>query len=143
MFVTKMKVNIVRRKGVQWRPSGPIVWRMIPSWTKSTVASATFWTPWGTSSCLRLAMYMNANTMITDRNINRTTLLMPPGKISGHSMTWLIGGNSMPRTFTVSGPPCLLVRYGPRRPFAHCLLRPGGRDGDLAAGLRPQLQRVA
>ena len=51
MLQTKMNVNSVSRNGVQPRPSGPIVCRMISSSTKSTVDSATFCTPVGTSAC--------------------------------------------------------------------------------------------
>ncbi len=47
-------------------PSGPIVCRMMPSRTKSTLDSAMFCTPRGTSWCFRAAAKKNTNVMRTD-----------------------------------------------------------------------------
>ena len=101
MFPTKMNENIIRRSGVYHSPSSPIVCRMMPLRTKSTVDSATFCTPTGTRVCRRLAMKKNVNTTMTDSHISRTTLLTPnqsPPKMIGHSTVWLIGGNSRARS---------------------------------------------
>ena len=53
---TKMNENSISMNGVHARPSGPIVWRMMPSWMKSTAISATFCTPVGTRLLRRAAM---------------------------------------------------------------------------------------
>ena len=55
MLLKKMNRNSAVRNGRNAMPSGPMVCRMMPSTMKSTMASATFWTPVGTSAFLLAA----------------------------------------------------------------------------------------
>ena len=81
----------------------------MPSSMKSTADSATFFTPLGTRLESRLAMMKIAETMITDSHIRITTLFTANGplpQMSGHSMAWLTGGNSMPKITRARPPWC-------------------------------------
>ena len=107
MLQVRMKVNSVMRNGVIHRdlsPSGPIVWRTIPSSTKSTADSATFWMPVGTRAFLRPPSHITPMAISVENHIRTTTLLMPRGP-TGHSTTWEMGGNSNPRIIR-RRPPC-------------------------------------
>ena len=90
-------------------PSGPIVCMMMPSWTKSTTDSATFCTPVGTSCWRRLAGEEEDGEDDGDREPHQEhDLVHREGAAarnrSGHSMTWLTGGNSRPSITRVEPP---------------------------------------